>query len=386
MSQKKALQEGEVAEIRRGTMAGKKGKILEVSSKKVVLEIEGIPGKVTVPIENFGDELLELPDLGEIEVKPMTEEEQVAADKEYQQRKQFAEGAGEKLAPIEREIAEIKSDPDKLELTPTLQRRLETLEATREKLLVEDEGVQKHTRFAALLERVRQAKPEEFDEYFCQAMEDGRYRETTDQKGKAHVIFHKGKAYELVPDATGKITAGSKALDAELRKLQSANREYRQGKGNAYQEAVTAIKAKATKGLTLSQVATEDPTPVGMAYGYLPRREETNPRTQEKYPVPESHFLVECDGQVIKPVEAVGRLRTFFAELRENERYITVRDLKERRLTGGRLPEEVFKELRGFLGILQAAIRLEVPAPHLNPEEKPPKQPSKRTKKTKEAE
>jgi len=373
MSQsQKVLEKGKVVEIHRGIMAGKKGEILGVCSENVVLAIEGMPGKVTVPREDLSDGLLELPNLEEIKVKPMTKEEQVAADEEYRRRKQFAEGAGEKLAPIEREIAKIKSDPEKLELTPSLQHRLKTLEAAREKLLVEDEGIQKHTRFAALLEEVRQAKPEEFGKYFYQAIEDRRYRETIDPKGKSHVIFHEGKIYELVPDATDKITAGSKALDAELRKLQSANREYRQGKGNAYQEAVIALKAKATEGLTLSRVATEDPTPVGTAYGYLPRREETNPRNQQKYPVPESHFLVECDGQVIRPIEAVGRLQEFFAELGENERYITVRDLKEGRLgLGGRLPEEVFKELRGFLGILLAAIRLE-PAPQPKTEKKQP--------------
>ncbi len=374
----KALEKGKVVEIHEGTFKGKSGKILEISSKNVVLKIEGMPGNIKVPIADLSDGLLEFPDLAKIVVTEMSKEEEAAVEKEYQKRKVFAEGAGEKLAVTEHEIAKIKLDPEKLELTPTLQRRLETLEATRETLLVKDEGIQKHTRFAALLEGVRRAKPEEFDEYFCQAMEDGRYRETTDQKGKAHVIFHKGKAYELVPDATGKITAGSKALDAELRKLQSANREYRR---NAYQGAVTALKARATKGLALSQVVTDHPTPIGLVYGYLPSREETNRVTKEKYPVPESHFLVECDGEIIKPVEAVGRLRKFFVELVENERYITVRDLKEGRL-GGRLPEEVFKELRGFLGIVQAAIRLEVPAPQPIQEEKPAKQP--KTKKIKE--
>ena len=63
MASQKVLQKGEVVKIHKGAMIGKEGKILEVSSKNVVLEIEGIPGKVTVPREDLGDKPLELPDL-----------------------------------------------------------------------------------------------------------------------------------------------------------------------------------------------------------------------------------------------------------------------------------------------------------------------------------
>lgn len=291
---------------------------------------------------------VDLPDIKEIKVVPLTKKQQKQINEEYRKRRAFAEGAGKKIAIINREIADIESNPERLELSPTLQERLKELKAALAKLQVGDEGVEKHTKHATLIAEIRLARPEEFLKYFGESKARGIVSETNQVSGP-HLFFVWGKAYEVMN------SPGAHAVEAELRKLQSANRKYRQ---NAYREAVTSIKGKATQGLTLTRVVTENPTPLGLIYGYLPPRKEPNPRTQEKSSFPESHLLVECDGKIIKPIEAVGRSRGFFSDLAANGRYVSVADLKEGRVSG-RLPEEIFKELSGFLGILQATLRTE---------------------------
>lgn len=333
---------------------------------------------------------VEVPDFAAMGVKPMTDEEQQKLDEEFQHRREVAHAAGEKIAeielrfkqmiaPIELEIRQIESDPEKLELIPGLRERLKELKTARDtaikarenvldQLATEDEGVSKHIEFATLLDLVRKTEPRGVRELLFRAVKMGRLRETKDTQGKSNILYYQGRAFEPVPDMGGKVTPATMGLVAEFRKKIAADRQERR---SDYDEAVETLKTKADPNFSLARIVYEDPVPVVpepvLVHGYLPKREEVRKVRREggkieEIPqfVPESHFLVEYDGEEIRPVEAAGRLRKFWEDLVAKNDFITVQSLRKNRLIlEKRLPEETLQRQIGFLRILRAAAALE---------------------------
>lgn len=295
-----------------------------------------------------------LPDLENIEVPVMSEEDQTRAAEEAKKRRQFAEGAGKKLATVNRQIAVLKADPEDLEFSPTKQAQLKNLKATRAKLLVEDEAVRKHTEFVAFMEEVRQARPEEAMAYVRRAAETGRIRTTTRTAGANLLILGK-TVYEPAPDSAGKVTPATLGLMAELRKLCQKGRE---ALNERRKDEVVAMREEATEGLTLTRIITEK-AQSGKIYCFLPPREIKNPDGTTRW-LRSSHTLWECDGRLIRPLRAIGGLDRRFAELISCDAFVTVESVRAGRLIlDRRLPDEPFKTLLGLLNITKAVLAQE---------------------------
>lgn len=302
-----------------------------------------------------------LPDLSKIKVNGLTVEEKKRAEEEYLRNRAFAEAAGMKLADIETQIAEIETmGQEKIDLTPTLRIRLEELRKARSKILSTDEGVQKHTQFAAYLEEIRRATAtgafDKVNELLEKAVDMSRLQETTPEeaKGKPHMFWHRGKVYRLSMETNANI-----AMETELWKLIKAAREQRK---ENYQAAVTRIQASAEPGVTLLK-ACEEGT-LRKVYVYLPGREEELPNG-ERRKISESHLLLEIDDKgTLKPVEAAGHLRRFFGDLSTQGTYLPIatfgRFLETGRLElAKRLPDDAFKNLLGLAKILRAAMKVQ---------------------------
>ena len=298
----------------------------------------------------------DLPDLNAIDVKPMTQEARAAADAEYKRRKDFAEGAGTKLAAINREITEIEADPERLALDLMGQERLTALKAARQRLTVPDEGVRKHIEFSELVAGVKSASQSEAGKWIAEATTKGRIRTTAATTG-SNLIFWAGRVYEPVPDGTGKITSATLGLVAELRRLTDAAKVAQREERNA---AIAALKSEATAGMTLTAITLSTTLHAGKIYVFLPPKEEEI--RGEKRWIGASHILVECDGIILRPIRAVGRLENFFAELTARKRFVAVADLKTGRYSGPRVADDIFRDIVGLLNILRAAMYAEVPA------------------------
>lgn len=321
----------------------------------------------------------DLPDLSQIVVKPLTEAERTKAELEIKARREFAEGAGERLAVIIREIAEIESDPEKLELSPTLRNRLADLKAMRAQLTVEDEGLRKHTEFSTFIASIRAARPEEANEYIEKALEMKRIEVTTETTG-ANLLFNNGKAYKPCPDSTGKVTSGAVVLVNELRKLVNAAKTAHQ---EALKNKVADIKAKGT--VTCVQLLTAVPHPKGFVYILT--------QDDAKH---ETSILLECDGVTIRPIDGIGWLQNFVTNLKEKKLFVTVRELREGKLMRNPpLSQDTFNLTVNFRRMIQNAADKEksqtkattssVEAPPAvqtaTPPPAPPKKPNTRTKK-----
>ena len=355
--------------------------------------------------EEAENKLSGLPDMKKIQVpdfatatQPLSVEEQEKVREEVRKRREFAEWAGkmrvdietkfrEAVALIDPEIAEMESDTEELELSPTLRRRLATLKADRKrlekerdealaKIEVEDEGLRKHTEFAMFLAEIRDAKAEEeeAEKFLAKATARKRIR-LTDRKTGTNLLFWKDKVYEPSPDSTGKVTPATVGLMNELRKLVKAAKDAAEAaRQKAYDENVAEMKAEGEK-ITLSQLSTVNPHPVGPVYGQLPAREEKF-RDGRIYHERESHLLTKSDGRVIRPAKAVGQLANFFADLKARGISISVREFRERRLlteNGTRLPEDTYRLKLRFLNILLAALHIETASrPATAPSTPPP--------------
>lgn len=170
-----------------------------------------------------------LPDLTQIQVQELTEEEIIEREKKVQDRKQWAEGAAQKLTSIRERIAQLKRLAMHGVLTQEDKNEIAYLTELKTKILsAGDEELQKHVQFAEFLEEIRNAVPhkELAKKFLNQVVAEGRYRFATeeeinqirhDKKWPQGTIFFEGKIYLSVFPEEEK-SAGQRAIESELGK------------------------------------------------------------------------------------------------------------------------------------------------------------------------
>lgn len=277
-----------------------------------------------------------LDELPKVEVKELTNEEKKEIEKEQAERERYAINTGEALDKIRREIAEIESDPKKLALSPTLQKRLFNLRSNMTEIqAIKDVGIKAHVELAAFLEECRHAvaEPEHLGELLEKAQKMGRIREVSEEKakGRAH-IFYTGKygLWELVPDATGKISEGNRAVETELRGVLDAQKKMREERKKDIKEMIKELKEKAEKaspGMTLLRALGETPKEKHIIFCDVPADREKR--------LPARTFLVLWDEKLraFRPHEGLPGTESarFFAELDKLGVYASVESLKKGR-------------------------------------------------------
>ncbi len=301
------------------------------------------------------EEAVALPDLGKIKTKKLTKKDIAEQEKEYRRRKEYSEQAGKRLTEIEAEIAKISEKFPDWELVPKVREEMKGLKIERQTITgIADEGLQAHIGLSQYIEEIREAVKEEnidkVDSLVEKAVELGRYEWGTEEKtvGKSNKIYYRRGV--LIPTSDSPAT---KAVATELRKLVAASKGWRR---DVYREAVKALKAKPVD-MTVRDIVHHHPTPgtapEGIVYCFLPSYERKDDKSGENRRVSESHFLVVCDGTVIKPLEAAGRLEKVFKEWKSKKRFLPVSFLRSGRVSET-VTEEVKSDLIRFLGLLRA--------------------------------
>ena len=222
-----------------------------------------------------------LPDLSKIEVGTVSGERLTAINKEAQERKEWAENAGAKLAQIQEEIRKLEGDQN-TRFSPTGQQLLAHYKDAEQRLLTAgDESLRQHMEFSKLLNEVRSTDPThlgEVGEIIFRVCQMGRYKIASEQeveagrkegKWPAGTIFFEKKVYLSF---FAEKSSGQRALEAELRKLV---------------DAVKFSKAASIKTRGNSDLSGLVSGKTGYYYLFSPKR------TEEDRKFSEGHALVE---------------------------------------------------------------------------------------------
>ncbi len=177
-----------------------------------------------------------LPDLDQIQIQELTEEEIAEREKKVQERKQWAENAAQKLMSIRERTAQLKRLAMHGVLTQEDKNEIVFLSELETKILsAGDEELQKHVQFAEFLEEIRNAVPhkELAKAFLNRVVAEGRYRLATeeetnqirnDKKWPQGTIFFGGKVH-LPAFTEEEKSAGQRAIEAELGKyIREANK------------------------------------------------------------------------------------------------------------------------------------------------------------------
>ncbi len=319
----------------------------------LVVKVKKTPEKVVEPVKT--ETTTELPDLGEIKTKKLTKKEIAEQEKEYLKRKKYSERAGKRLTEIDVEIENIREKFPDWDLVLKVREEMEGLTRERQTITgIKDEGLQSHIGLSQYIEEIREALKEEsldkVDALVEKAVELGRFRWGTEEEAEGvpnKVYYRRGV---LLPFSQSDAT---KAVAIELKNLVKASKSWRR---DVYKEAVKALKAKPVD-MTVREMVHHHPEMtsalVGEVYCFLPAYERKDKKSGQVRRVSEAHFLVECDGEVVKPIEAAGRLQKVFVEWRSKKRFLPVRFLRSGRVSET-VTEEVKDDLIRFLGLLRA--------------------------------
>ncbi len=312
-----------------------------------------------------------LPDLPNLDVNPLTDEDIRKAEQEAAGRRVWAETAGKTLAQLKTDKATIEGNPD-FAMSPTLKARHEAIiKKIAEIEGVQDEGVRKHAEFSELLNAIQSGSTNQVNDLVNRALNAGRIKEVQGARGPKVLYWH-GGSY-VATSGTG----GTDAIILELIKLaEKAKAENRK----RWNDGVAAMKEKGS-GLTLLAVGEggpNDPAPVGFVYVHLPRT-ETMDRTDptKKFTVAESHLLVEVakiegkgrDGNpftqfVIRPIQAMGgrKREELFDALVKSKAFLSVWDFRRGNLPRSlqeKIPAQAYENLFRFMRLLRAALEIE---------------------------
>lgn len=229
-----------------------------------------------------------LPDLTKIIVAEVSDEAVAAIEAEGQQRKEWAESAGVKLAEVEAQIDRLRGNSG-LAFSEKGKAMLKDLETAKAQILgVGDEVIQARVKFSRLLEDIRST--DRTDRGSAQAVagmlyrleSEGRFRTATpaeikalpkDEKGKkkfpSGTVFFPDRVLFSCRGETGEdASAGQRAIEAETRKMVS---EYKDG---------------LTERLKKEELASHDLAgfnkgEFGRYYMYVPPRED--PKTHRRF-------------------------------------------------------------------------------------------------------
>lgn len=198
-----------------------------------------------------------LPDLDGLIVARSTEE--IAKDEQAAvARRQWVEGAAQKIGEFQTELDGLQAAIAKGVPTPAQLDRIDALKKAIKQLQeAGDEEVRKHLGFAKVLEEIRSADPNQgnAERYFAWAINSGRYREATEAERKAArnerkwpqgTIFCDGNM--AVPNFSDQEkSGGQKAVESELVKF---FRAYGQRAGAERKHGVDKIKEVGNTDLT----------------------------------------------------------------------------------------------------------------------------------------